>query len=102
MTIHIRPMHKFHYSGAIVSVFHALKGEGLVKHTHTYDHATICHSGSCVIRKEGIEKICDKYTGAIDLKENEWHEIEALEDGTVFVNVFAGYNDDEEKTNYAV
>jgi hypothetical protein len=42
-----------------------------------------------VIRKEGIEKVIDKYTQPINLKANEWHEIEALEDETVFVNVFA-------------
>jgi hypothetical protein len=49
----------------------------------------MCHSGSCVIRKEGIEKIVDKNTQPINLKAAEWHEIEALEDGTVFVNIFA-------------
>jgi hypothetical protein len=49
----------------------------------------MCHAGSCVIRKEGIEKIITKESTPINLKENEWHEIEALEDGTVFVNVFA-------------
>jgi len=52
-------------------------------------HLTVCHSGSCIIRKEGIEKIVDKNTQPINLKAAEWHEIEALEDGTVFVNVFA-------------
>lgn len=98
----LRPMHKFSYNGAIVSVFHALKGEGLPKHTHTYEHAFICNNGSCMIRKEGIEKICDKYTGAINFKANEWHEIEALEDGTVFANIFADYNDVEEKTTYGI
>jgi hypothetical protein len=49
----------------------------------------MCHAGSCVIRKERIEKVIDKYTQPINLKAAEWHEIEALEDGTVFVNVFA-------------
>jgi hypothetical protein len=77
------------YDGAVVSVYHANKGEGLPKHEHIYAHLTMCHAGSCVIRKEGIEKIVDKNTQPINLKEKEWHEIEALEDGTVFVNVFA-------------
>jgi hypothetical protein len=31
----------------------------------------------------------DKTTMPVNLLENEWHEFEALEDGTVFVNVFA-------------
>jgi len=34
---------------------------------------------------EGIEKIINKHSGAFNLPANEWHEIEALEDNTVFV-----------------
>jgi hypothetical protein len=49
----------------------------------------MCNSGSCAIRKANRELVVDKYTQPIDLVANEWHEIEALEDGTVFVNVFA-------------
>jgi len=33
--------------------------------------------------------VIDKYTQPIELVANEWHEIEALEDDTVFVNIFA-------------
>ena len=89
MTHTVTPTHQVTYDGATLNVFHANKGEGLSKHEHIYSHLTICHAGSCVIRKEGIEKIVDKNTQPINLKANEWHEIEALEDGTVFVNVFA-------------
>ena len=85
----IAPTHHVIYDGASINVFHANKGEGLSRHEHVYAHLTVCHSGSCVIRKEGIEKVIDKYTQPINLKANEWHEIEALEDETVFVNVFA-------------
>jgi len=85
----IFPKHQVTYDGAIVNVYHANKGEGLPRHDHIYAHLTICHAGSCVIRKEGIEKIIDKNTQPINLKAAEWHEIEALEDGTVFVNVFS-------------
>ena len=42
---------------------------------------------SCKITKENIVKIIDKTNGAINLKENEWHEIEANEDNTIFVNI---------------
>ena len=48
----------------------------------------LCHAGSCIIRKEGKEKIINNSTGAINLKANQWHEIEALEDNTIFVNIF--------------
>jgi quercetin dioxygenase-like cupin family protein len=77
------------YDGAMINVYHANKGQGLPRHEHAYSHLTMCHAGSCIIRKEGIEKIIDKNTQPINLKAAEWHEIEALEDGTVFVNVFA-------------
>jgi quercetin dioxygenase-like cupin family protein len=89
MTKLIPATHNVIYDGARLNVFHANKGEGLPRHEHAYAHLTMCHSGSCVIRKEGIEKVIDKYTQPINLKAAEWHEIEALEDGTVFVNVFA-------------
>jgi hypothetical protein len=89
MVINIGPNHKFTYDGAQLSVFHANKGEGLPKHSHSYSHATICHNGSCVIRMEGKEKIITKHDGAFNLPAGEWHEIEANEDNTVFVNVFS-------------
>ena len=81
--------HEVTHEKSTLRVFHANKCEGLPRHEHAYAHLTICHAGSCVIRKEGIEKFIDKYTQPINLKANEWHEIEALEDGTVFVNVFS-------------
>lgn len=89
MTILINPTHQVIYDGANINVYHAKKGQGLPRHDHLYAHLTMCHSGSCIIRKEGIEKVIDKNTQPINLKAAEWHEIEALEDGTVFVNVFA-------------
>lgn len=87
--ITVNPTHTFTYAGAVVNIYHANKGEGLPKHDHLYAHATFCTSGSCSIRKEGIEKTITKNDGAFNLLANQWHEIEALEDGTVFVNVFA-------------
>ena len=89
MTIAIAPAHNFTYDGAVVNVYHANKGEGLPRHEHTYSHATLCAAGSCVIRKEGKEVIVNKHTKPINLRAAEWHEIEALEDGTVFINIFA-------------
>ena len=87
--IALTPQHSFTYNGAQVAVFHANKNEGLLKHSHIYSHATICHNGSCVIRMEGKEKVINKHSGAFNLPAGEWHEIEALEDDTVFVNVFS-------------
>ena len=89
MTQSVPPKYQVIYDGANVNVFHVNKGEGIPRHEHAYAHLTMCHSGSCVVRKEGIQKVVDKNTQPINLKANEWHEIEALEDGTVFVNIFA-------------
>lgn len=87
--ISLAPRHSFTYNGATLHVYHANKGEGLPKHEHVYSHATVCHSGSCIVRVEGKELIMTKDTQPVNLIAGKWHEIEALEDGTVFVNVFA-------------
>lgn len=70
-------------------MYHVNKNEGIPKHSHSFNHATICHSGSCIIRMENKEKIIDKHSGAFNLPAGQWHEIEALENDTVFVNIFA-------------
>jgi quercetin dioxygenase-like cupin family protein len=85
----ISPAHSFVYDGARMNIFHANKGEGLPKHGHNFAHATFCMSGSCYLRKEGKEIVIDKFTQPINLVAEEWHEIEAIEDNTVFCNVFA-------------
>jgi len=75
--------------GTTLNVYHANKGEGLPKHEHVFSHLTMCHSGSCLVRNERRSLLMTKDTQPVNLVANEWHEIEALEDGTVFVNVFA-------------
>lgn len=75
--------------GTTLNIFHPNKGEGLPRHEHVYSHLTICHAGSIIVRKENRELVMTKDTQPVNLVANEWHEIEALEDNTVFVNVFA-------------
>jgi len=87
--ITIAPRHFFTYDGAQINVYHANIGEGLEKHKHNYAHATMCNSGSCLISLEGRNYIINKNSKPLNLPAGEWHEIEALEDDTVFVNVFA-------------
>ena len=89
MTTNIIPAHSFTYDGAQINIYHANKGEGLPKHEHTFSHASYCSAGSCIIRKENKQVIIDKFSQPVNLVANEWHEIEALEDNTVFTNVFA-------------
>jgi hypothetical protein len=88
MTKMVIPKFMFNYDGVNVNIYHANKGEGLPKHDHLYAHATMCHSGSCIVRKENKEVIINKNSKPLNLKEDQWHEIEALEDNTVFVNIF--------------
>jgi len=89
MISQIMPTHSFTYDGARINVFHANKGQGLPKHDHRYSHATVCHSGSCLVSLEGRSYTVNKNSQPLNLPAEEWHEIEALEDDTVFVNVFA-------------
>jgi quercetin dioxygenase-like cupin family protein len=80
--------HSFTYDGAHLNVYHVNKGEGLVKHNHNFSHATICHAGSCLVSLEGRSYTINKDSQPLNLPAVEWHEIEALEDNTVFVNIF--------------
>lgn len=89
MIVALTPAHSFTYDGAVLNVYHANKGEGLPRHEHVYAHATLCAAGSCVVRKEGRELVMTKATQPVNLVAGQWHELEALEDGTVFINVFA-------------
>jgi quercetin dioxygenase-like cupin family protein len=89
MTQLINPTHAFTYDGASINVYHADKGQGLPKHYHNFSHATMCNSGSCLVSLEGRSYIIDKNSKPLNLPSVEWHEIEALEDGTVFVNIFS-------------
>ena len=91
MVVNISPTHKFTYASANVNVYHANKGEGLIKHEHIYSHATMCNSGKCLVSLEGRSYTIDKNSQPLNLPAGEWHEIEALEDGTVFVNIFEEY-----------
>ena len=85
----LMPKHQFTYDGCQLNVYHANKGEGLPKHSHFFAHAIICHHGSCLVSLEGRSYTIDKNSIPLNLPANEWHEIEALEDETVFVNIFA-------------
>ena len=89
MTQALIPRHSFTYDGAVLHVYYADIGQGLPRHEHIHAHAMLCAAGSCVVRKEGRELVMTKDTQPVNLVANEWHEIEALEDGTVFINVFA-------------
>jgi quercetin dioxygenase-like cupin family protein len=87
--IAITPRFSVAYDGVILNMYHANIGEGLPKHQHGHSHLTVCHAGSCIVTKESRQLVMTKDTQPVNLVANEWHELEALEDGTVFINVFA-------------
>lgn len=89
MTQTVAPRFAVTQDGTTLNVYHADKRQGLPRHEHHYSHLTMCHAGKCLVRKENRELVMTKDTQPVNLVANEWHEIEALEDGTVFVNVFA-------------
>jgi quercetin dioxygenase-like cupin family protein len=75
--------------GTTLNIYHVEAGEGLPKHSHVFSHLTVCHAGSIRVSNERRSLVMTKDTQPVNLVADEWHEIEALEDGTVFVNVFA-------------
>ena len=85
----ITPKHQVTYDGATLNVYHANIGDGLPRHEHAFSHLTMCHAGSIKVSNERRSLVMTKDTQPVNLVANEWHEIEALEDGTVFVNVFS-------------
>jgi quercetin dioxygenase-like cupin family protein len=87
--IQVAPRFAVTQDGTTINVYHADAGQGLLRHEHLYSHLTICTAGRCIIRKEGRQLEMTKDTQPVNLVADEWHEIEALEDNTVFINVFA-------------
>jgi quercetin dioxygenase-like cupin family protein len=85
----VLPRFTFSVNGATSQIYHANKGEGLPKHTHEYSHITACVAGSIAVRKETYNGTLDGTKQPINLRGSEWHELEALEDGTIFINQFA-------------
>lgn len=88
MTNSIKPIFRYEYNKTNNSIYKANTGDGLPKHEHTFAHTTTCIQGSMVVRKENKELIISMYSNPLLLAANEWHEIEALEPNTIFINQF--------------
>jgi quercetin dioxygenase-like cupin family protein len=85
----IEPVHRVEYDAAVINIYHAAKGQGISRHQHAHSHLTMCHAGSVLLRKEGRELTITKDSQPVNLVGDEWHEIEAMENDTVFVNIFS-------------
>jgi len=84
------PRFTFDIEGCTINTFHIEKcGEGHPKHVHDYDHVTQVHSGKLLVTTPHSVFEMTKDTKPIRFPANEWHELEALEDDTVFCNIFA-------------
>jgi quercetin dioxygenase-like cupin family protein len=84
--ISIPPITRYAYSGVYSAVYTADAGEGLTRHQHSFSHTTVCIQGKTIVRKEGKELEMTPSDSPLLLTANEWHEIEALEDNTIFMN----------------
>jgi quercetin dioxygenase-like cupin family protein len=80
----------FKYNEVSFSYYKGNKNEGLPKHQHEFSHLTFVTSGKICIRKENVYREMFAGDKPLNLIENEWHEIEILEDNTVFINVSGG------------
>ena len=83
------PTFSFDVNNATINVFTGINaGDGHPKHEHDYDHVTTVTSGRLKVTTPNVSFEMDKNTKPILFPANEWHELEALEDNTSFINVF--------------
>lgn len=85
----VEPKHSFSIGSCHTLIYHADTGQGIPRHEHSYPHVTYCAAGSILVSKHNKQTILAKDSTPITLRAGEWHEIEALCENTVFVNVFA-------------
>lgn len=83
----INPVRSFAIDGVTINIYYAACGEGLPEHSHAHDHVTACISGSCLITKGGVRHTINAGAMPVRLRAPDPHEIESIEDGTVFINV---------------
>ena len=87
--IAVLPKFNVEQDGTTMQVYHADTGQGLPRHEHVYSHLVFCHAGKILITKENVQREMDKNSQPVNLLAGQWHEVVALEPGTVFVNIFS-------------
>ena len=78
---------EFSYRDSDFRVYSANTGFGLPTHSHLVDHVTFCLAGSCRVTVGDKTFVLTDDSRPVVLPANIPHEIEALEDGTVFINI---------------
>lgn len=76
----------FKYLGVEVKTYEANAGEGIPTHLHSFAHGTICQAGLCKITIDENSFVLANNV-LYEMPANTAHEIEALENGTIIVNV---------------
>jgi quercetin dioxygenase-like cupin family protein len=89
MTNFSSPKLQFDYLGVALAVYRPEVGGGLPTHSHDVSHALFCTSGSCLVRVGDKEVTLTPESRPIVLPALIPHEIEALENDTVFITMIA-------------
>jgi quercetin dioxygenase-like cupin family protein len=79
--------HLVFFDNVDIRVFYLNKNQGLPLHEHTTGHMVICGSGSIVCRSNNTEVILNKYSEPFYFQPCIPHEIEALEDNSMCINI---------------
>jgi quercetin dioxygenase-like cupin family protein len=80
--------HSFSAMGQTYVRYVFSRGEGLPKHQHDVDHLTIVAAGKIKASTDARQIERGPTDSPILFRANRAHEIEALEDDTVILNVF--------------
>ena len=83
-------LHQFSAMGMRIDRYTFARGEGLPRHQHDEDHLTIVATGRIVARTDARSLEVGPTDKPILFRAGRAHEINALEDGTIVLNIFAG------------
>lgn len=82
-------LHQFTAMGVRIDRYVFARGEGLKPHQHDEDHLTVVGAGSILARSGDREVERGPLDTPILFRAERTHSIEALEDGTVVLNIFS-------------
>lgn len=91
--------HRFKDVG--VTVYYLNRGEKVARHVHSFEHTTGVSAGRSKVTVDGnapFEMVCGDADYMLPAK--RYHEIEAIEDGTIAVHVSATNNEPDTDISY--
>lgn len=83
-------LHQLSAMGMRIDRYTFARGEGLPRHQHDEDHLTVVATGRIVARTDTRTLEVGPSDKPILFRAGRAHEIEALEDGTIVLNIFRG------------